>query len=133
MPSVQIEPVAGAVRASIRPPGSKSITNRALVCAALSSGSSFLTGVLDSDDTTVMIHAWQQLGLRVEHDRDRQTLHIEGGGGKTPVKQAELFVENSGTTIRFLTAALAACEGQFRLGWRCSDASATYRRSCSTD
>ncbi len=74
-----------------------------------------LSGVLDSDDTTVMIKAWQQLGLEVDHDKADQTLVIVGGGGRTPVKSAELFVENSGTTIRFLTAALAACEGRFRL------------------
>ncbi len=74
-----------------------------------------LSGVLDSDDTTVMIKAWQQLGLEVDHDKADQTLVIVGAGGRTPVKSAELFVENSGTTIRFLTAALAACEGRFRL------------------
>lgn len=115
MPSVNIEPVVGAIRASIRPPGSKSITNRALVCAALANGTSELTGVLESEDTTVMIDAWRQLGLSVEHDRAKQKLRIEGGGGKTPVKHAELFIANSGTTIRFLTAALAACEGEFKL------------------
>jgi 3-phosphoshikimate 1-carboxyvinyltransferase len=71
--------------------------------------------VLDSEDTSVMIGAWQQLGLHVVHDKATQILVIDGGGGRTPVKDAELFVANSGTTIRFLTAALAACEGRFRL------------------
>ena len=115
MASVKVDPVPGAIRASIRPPGSKSITNRAIVCAALAVGRSELRGVLDSEDTAVMIHAWQQLGLHVEHDKTRQSLLVDGGGGKTPLNHAELFVANSGTTIRFLTAALAACQGRFRL------------------
>lgn len=62
-----------------------------------------------------MIAAWQQLGLRLEHNKAAQTLSVEGGGGATPIREADLFVANSGTTIRFLTAALAACEGKFRL------------------
>lgn len=115
MARVKIDPVSNAVRASIRPPGSKSITNRAIVCAALASGRSELSGVLDSEDTAVMIEAWQHLGLHLVHDKAKHSLVINGGGGKTPVKDAELFVANSGTTIRFLTAALAACEGRFRL------------------
>lgn len=115
MASVKIDPVTAPICASIRPPGSKSITNRAIVCAALAAGRSVLSGVLDSEDTTVMIEAWQQLGLHVEHNKVDQTLVIDGGGGKTPVVDAELFVANSGTTIRFLTAALAASEGRFRL------------------
>ena len=115
MASVKVDPVPGAIRASMRPPGSKSITNRAIVCAALAVGRSELRGVLDSEDTAVMIHAWQQLGLHVEHDKTRRSLVVDGGGGKTPLNHAELFVANSGTTIRFLTAALAACQGRFRL------------------
>ena len=115
MASVKIDPVTAPIRARIRPPGSKSITNRAIVCAALAVGRSELSGVLDSEDTTVMIEAWQQLGLHVAHDKAAQSLVVDGGGGKTPIKEADLFVANSGTTIRFLTAALAACEGRFRL------------------
>ncbi len=115
MASVKIDPVRSAIRASIRPPGSKSITNRAIVCAALAVGRSELSGVLDSEDTSVMIEAWQQLGLHVVHDRAKEKLVIDGGGGRTPQRDAELFVANSGTTIRFLTAALAACDGRFRL------------------
>ena len=115
MASVRIDPASSATRASIRPPGSKSITNRAIVCAALAVGTSELSGVLDSEDTAVMIEAWQHLGLHLLHDKAKQTLVIDGGGGKTGVKNAELFVANSGTTIRFLTAALASCEGRFRL------------------
>lgn len=115
MARVNISPVTKALRASIRPPGSKSITNRAIVCAALAAGHSELTGALDSEDTSVMIAAWQQLGLTLIHDKADQKLIIEGCGGRTPIRAASLFVANSGTTIRFLTAALAACEGDFRL------------------
>ena len=113
--SVKIDPVSKAIRASIRPPGSKSITNRAIVCAALAEGRSQLCGVLDSEDTSVMIEAWKQLGLHIDHDKANQSLVIDGCGGRTSLHDVELFVANSGTTIRFLTAALSACEGRFRL------------------
>lgn len=101
------------VNGTIRPPGSKSITNRALICAALASGHSFLSGVLDSEDTQVMVQAWHQLGLAIDWNRDQNELAIEGCAGRLPRQQAEIFVANSGTTIRFLTAALAACHGEF--------------------
>ncbi len=104
-----------AVNAAVRPPGSKSITNRAIVCAALATGTSHLRGVLDSEDTQVMIAAWQQLGLTLQHDAAAGELHIEGCGGELNAPPTELFIGNSGTTIRFLTAALAACGGQYQL------------------
>ena len=101
-------PVSAPIHATITPPGSKSITNRALICAALTQGKSFLTGVLDSEDTQVMITALKQLGVPVDHDLENNTIEIEGNGGKFPVKNAEIYVANSGTTARFLTAMLAA-------------------------
>ncbi|MBX3423634.1 MAG: 3-phosphoshikimate 1-carboxyvinyltransferase [Pirellulaceae bacterium] len=112
--TVRITPV-GPVAGTIRPPGSKSITNRALVCAALADGTSRLKGVLNSEDTQVMIQAWRQLGLSVHHDPAFSSLEIVGCGGELPTRSAELFVGNSGTTIRFLTAALSACRGSFTL------------------
>ena len=112
--SVQINP-CGPVDGAIRPPGSKSITNRAIICAALADGDSRLTGVLDSEDTQVMIGAWKQLGLQVQHDTTNAELLVSGCGGVIPNPRAEIFVANSGTTVRFLTAALAACEGDFVL------------------
>jgi 3-phosphoshikimate 1-carboxyvinyltransferase len=115
VPKVQIEPAVTPLIATIRPPGSKSITNRALICAALADGESHLTGVLDSEDTTVMIEAWRSLGLKIDYDRFHHALTIIGGKGRTPNHEAELFIGNSGTTIRFLTAALATCKGTFRL------------------
>ncbi|MFN3190476.1 MAG: 3-phosphoshikimate 1-carboxyvinyltransferase [Aureliella sp.] len=110
-----VEP-CGPIEASIRPPGSKSITNRALVCAALATGTSHLDGVLDSEDTQVMLQAWKQLGLQLEHDSDRAHATVRGCGGElNNLSAAEIFVANSGTTVRFLCAALAACGGDYQL------------------
>src|SRR6186713_1444226 len=102
--AIEITPVAGPVNGSIRPPGSKSITNRALICAALAEGRSLLRGALDSEDTRVMVEALRQLGLDVQVDLAAATVAVVGGGGRLPVEQDDLFVANSGTTIRFLTA-----------------------------
>lgn len=113
-PAVRIGPCP-AISSTIRPPGSKSITNRALVCAALAEGDSHLTGVLDSEDTLVMIEAWRSLGVDIAHDNQTHVARVSGTGGKLANRQANLFVANSGTTIRFLTAALAACHGEFVL------------------
>jgi 3-phosphoshikimate 1-carboxyvinyltransferase len=114
-PSVTITPVTGPIRGRIRPPGSKSITNRALVCAALARGMSILPGALDSEDTRVMIDSLGRLGIRVEFGDKGQTLLVHGCGGEIPAKNADLFVGNSGTTIRFLTALCALGHGTYRL------------------
>ena len=115
MPDViEIHPT-GPVRATVRPPGSKSITNRALVCAALADGTSVLSGVLDSEDTRVMIEALVELGIEVEHDPSTATVSAAGCGGQLPAAQADLYVANSGTTVRFLTAMLALGHGAYRL------------------
>lgn len=112
--TILIHPV-GRLRATIRPPGSKSITNRALVCAALAEGQSLLSGALDSDDTRVMIEGLRQLGLAVDHDPMRQTIRLDGCGGRLPAASADLWVGNSGTTVRFLTALVTLGQGIFRL------------------
>ena len=100
---IAIQP-CGQIHGRIRPPGSKSITNRALICAALADGTSTLEGALDSDDTQVMIESLGRLGIPIEIRDAGQTLVVHGCGGKLPAQEAELFVGNSGTTIRFLTA-----------------------------
>ena len=105
----------GPLNATIRLPGSKSITNRALICAALAAGESGLTGALESEDTGVMVAALQSLGLDVQHDSAAWAIRVVGGAGSLPNASADLRVENSGTTIRFLTAMLSACRGEFRL------------------
>jgi 3-phosphoshikimate 1-carboxyvinyltransferase len=105
----------GPIHGTIRPPGSKSITNRALVCAALAEGESTLTGALDSDDTRVMIESLRRLGIAVESSDAGTRLEVVGCGGKIPASQADLFVGKSGTTIRFLTAMLTLGHGTYRL------------------
>jgi 3-phosphoshikimate 1-carboxyvinyltransferase len=115
MESMEIAPAAGPIRGSIRPPGSKSITNRALVCAALAHGDSVLRGALGSEDTRVMIAALVELGIRIAVDDRGQTLRVAGCGGLIPAPEAELFVGNSGTTMRFLTALAALGRGDYRL------------------
>lgn len=112
--AIRISP-CGPVVGSIQPPGSKSLTNRALVLAALARGTSELSGVLDSEDTRVMIKAWENLGVQISGDPAGGQLRIDGCGGTLPKHRADLFIGNSGTTIRFLTAALAACSGEFTL------------------
>lgn len=105
----------GPLDARIRPPGSKSITNRALILAALAEGPSTLCGALDSEDTRVMIEALERLGLEPRVDLKNATIELTGGGGRFPQRQADLFCANSGTTIRFLAAMLAGVPGWYRL------------------
>ena len=117
MPSpstLEIKP-AGPFDATIRPPGSKSITNRALICAALARGRSVLTGCLDSEDTRVMLQALSLLGLNIEVSGDRKTVSVDGCGGRIPARRVDLYIANSGTSVRFLTAMLTLGQGEFRL------------------
>ena len=108
-----IKPVSGSVKGSIRPPGSKSITNRALICAALAKGRSTLTGVLDSDDTRVMLESLSRLGFSVSHNPSSCNAMIDGQGGTIPNSQAKLEIGNSGTSVRFLTAMLGLAGGDY--------------------
>lgn len=108
-------PVARPIDAVVPIPGSKSITNRALLIAGLAEGESTLTGMLFSDDTRYMAEALTELGLTVETDHEAETARVVGGGGSFPRERAELFVGNSGTTMRFITAALAVGHGSYRV------------------
>lgn len=112
---IEVQPVRNPVQAIMRPPGSKSITNRALILAALAEGTTTLTGVLDSQDTRVMIESLRRLGFAVEQDLKSQRCTISGHGGRIPATEADLWLENSGTSIRFLTAMCALGEGRYRL------------------
>jgi 3-phosphoshikimate 1-carboxyvinyltransferase len=94
-------------------PGSKSISNRLLLLAALSQGTSTLHDLLDSDDTRVMLAALRQLGCAVR--QTGTTVEIDGLGGTLPQRTASLFMGNAGTAIRPLTAALAVLGGDFEL------------------
>jgi len=100
---------------SIRPPGSKSITNRALVCAGLSQGESLLTGALDSQDTRVMAAGLASLGIGVATDWQRGEIRVTGSGGTVPASEALIDCAASGTTIRFLSAVCAIGHGTYRL------------------
>ncbi len=113
--TLAIQPVQRPIIGSIRPPGSKSLTNRALVVAALADGTSSLTGVLDSRDTEVMIDSLRRLGIAVDQDRKAGTATVFGCGGQIPQSGADLWLENSGTSIRFLTAMCALGNGRYRL------------------
>ena len=112
---LEMTPVAGPVCAALRPPGSKSITNRALVCAALADGTSVLHGALASDDTAVMMDSLRRVGIEVAEDAAAESITVRGCAGRIPNRGAELFIGNSGTTIRFLAAICALGHGVFRL------------------
>lgn len=113
--AVAYQPVTEPVLGEITVPGSKSITNRAMICAAMAEGDSCLHGVLDSEDTQVMVQAWQKLGLQIVWDKPNKQLTIKGCSGAPTIRNADLHIANSGTTIRFLTAALATTRGEFTL------------------
>jgi 3-phosphoshikimate 1-carboxyvinyltransferase len=113
LPDIKIGPFKRA-QGSIVLPGSKSISNRALLLAALSSGTTTLKNLLDADDTQVMRNALRQLGLSVTDLADKVCV-VEGCGGRFPVQSADLFMGNAGTAIRPLTAALAMQGGHYRL------------------
>ncbi len=110
-----IEPLAHPPDATVRVPGSKSITNRALLIAALAEGPSDLHGALFSDDTRYMAAALDQLGIAVALDPAAARIDVRGGGGGWTARAAELFVGNAGTAMRFLVAALCLGQGRYRI------------------
>ncbi len=116
--TLEITPAAGSVAASVSVPGSKSITNRALVLAALakSTDDCRLHGVLRSEDTEVMIACLGKLGFRMEADWRKSEVMIGSHSHRIiPEPAAELFVANSGTSMRFLCAMVALGTGGYRL------------------
>ena len=138
---IEIVPLTQPVRAEITVPGSKSITNRALILAALADGEVILRGALWSEDTQIMVECLQKLGfaIRVENDPDEfcnRTITVKGLGGKFPERRTgvapvsdsktengdrleacptELFVGNAGTAARFLAAFVCLGDGVYRL------------------
>jgi 3-phosphoshikimate 1-carboxyvinyltransferase len=122
---IEIVPLSAPVHAEITVPGSKSITNRALVLAALADGEVTLTGALWSEDTQVMVDCLQRLGfdVRVEQDANEfcnRTITVRGRGGEIPKagtaeQPLELFVGNAGTAARFLAAMVCLGQGVYRL------------------
>ena len=122
---IEIVPLSAAPEVEITVPGSKSITNRALILAALAEGEVTLEGALWSEDTQVMVEALQKLGYSIEVQPDpgeaaNRTIHVAGLGqaipsGGTEEEPLELFVGNAGTAARFLTAFLCLGRGVYRL------------------
>jgi 3-phosphoshikimate 1-carboxyvinyltransferase len=111
--TLEIIPITKPVDASVALPGSKSITNRALIIAALANGESQLDQALFSDDTHYMCDSLQQLGIEVTSDPDMERFTVQGAGGSLPAHSASMFIGNSGTSARFLTALAAVGSGTF--------------------
>ena len=122
---IEIVPLAGPVHAEITVPGSKSITNRTLILAALAAGETTLRGALWSEDTEVMVACLRRLGFAVEvtpeaDEPANRTMRVGGLGGKIPLggtveQPLELFVGNAGTAARFLAAIVCLGSGVYRL------------------
>jgi 3-phosphoshikimate 1-carboxyvinyltransferase len=106
---IEVPCVSRPLDKTMRVPGSKSLTNRALICAALGDGESVLSGCLDSDDTRYMVDGLRGLGYEIEVDGDTRRVK---GTGRAPSVDTELYVGASGTCMRFLTALAAAGTGR---------------------
>jgi 3-phosphoshikimate 1-carboxyvinyltransferase len=107
-------PLAHA-RGTVSLPGSKSISNRILLLAALAEGTTTLRNLLDADDTERMLEALTALGVRFERDRAAMRCAVHGADGHLPERHAKLFLGNAGTAFRPLTAALAILGGEYEL------------------
>ncbi len=107
----EVEPFEGRLDAVVRPPGSKSITNRALVCAALASGSTRLDGALFADDTEAMLSCLHELGVGIAVEREAARVQVAGAAGSPPATGALLDARLSGTTARFVLPVAALGHG----------------------
>ncbi len=111
-----VTPFAGPVRGGVGLPGSKSITNRAMLLAALCDGPVRITGALFSDDTEIMAEALRRLGFAVDEDEGAREIRVVGRGGEVPATDADLFTGLAGTAARFLTALCASSRrGVYRI------------------
>ncbi len=122
-PGNGIHGISGGAPLIAAVPGSKSITNRALLLATLAEGPSTLRGVLFSDDSRHFLKCVQELGFSTIVDEDQKIITVFGEGGTVPRKEASLYVGSAGTAARFLTAYLGIAEGVYHM-----DASAQMRR-----
>lgn len=114
-PSLRITPINHPLNATVRVPGSKSLTNRALLIASLANGTTHLTNALFSDDSRYFAKALQTLGFDVQLDEENFSMTVPGLGGKIPATKAELFIGNAGTAARFLSAFLTLGNGEYIL------------------
>ena len=108
---------------TVRVPGSKSITNRALLLSMLSDGDCILKGALFSDDSRYLVQCISDLGFAITADEEREEIRVKGLGGRLPKREAAVYVGSAGTAARFLTALLGLKEGVWHL-----DASEQMRR-----
>ncbi len=114
MEQLDLKP-AKSVGGNIKLPGSKSISNRTLLLAALADGMTLIKGLLVSDDTERMLEALEKLGIDIDKKNNSENIFIVGNKGEFPVKHADLFLGNAGTAFRPLTAALAFSNGNYHL------------------
>lgn len=110
-----VKKVSAPLHIEVDVPGSKSITNRALLMAAMGHGESELRGVLFSDDSKYFLESLQSLGFFLEIDEEKRSVRILGQGGAVPKKEAKIFVGSAGTAARFLTAFLAMSDGKYEV------------------
>jgi 3-phosphoshikimate 1-carboxyvinyltransferase len=110
-----ISPIHYPLHATVRVPGSKSLTNRALLIASLAKGTTRLTNALFSDDSCYFAKALQTLGFELQLDETNHEMTITGRGGHIPSRKSELFIGNAGTAARFLSAFLTLGNGEYRL------------------
>jgi 3-phosphoshikimate 1-carboxyvinyltransferase len=109
----EILPIQHLLDATVRVPGSKSLTNRAMLVAALANGTTHLSNALFSDDSRYLANALRVLGFDLKMDEAHSEMTLNGLGGHIPARGAELFIGDAGTAARFLTAFLALGEGEY--------------------
>jgi len=115
MTEMLITPISRPLAATVRVPGSKSLTNRALLIAALSEGATSLENALFSDDSRYFANALTRLGFDIALDPDASRMTVAGLGGRIPATRGELFIGNAGTAARFLSAFLTLGHGEYIL------------------
>lgn len=115
MDTIAIPALNRPVDATVEIPGSKSLTNRALLVAALAQGDSILENALFSEDSKYFAKCLEQLGIPITLNPDQAQIQVAGRGGDIPAKQADLFVGLAGTAARFISALVALGNGEYRL------------------
>ncbi|MEE9605902.1 MAG: 3-phosphoshikimate 1-carboxyvinyltransferase [Candidatus Scalindua sp.] len=111
---LEIKPAHG-IDVTVKVPGSKSYTNRALIMASLAAGESVIKNVLLSDDTRLMMACLKEVGVSIKSGQEDNALVIKGCGGGIPAGEANLFAGNAGTVVRFMTAALTLGKGRYEI------------------
>jgi 3-phosphoshikimate 1-carboxyvinyltransferase len=115
MEQLEITPVTKPLSAVVTVPGSKSITNRALLIAAMAEGRSVIDNVLFSDDTLRMLEALKQLGFQIAIEESERRVSVNGLGGRIPSSGCDLSIGGAGTAMRFLIPFLTLARGKFRI------------------